>query len=149
MINNLSSTLPQDYNSPKSEASEGNLSRRQRRRVGTEDYTLQSALDFSRSASECPGSRSSTASWYQSPSPAWDAGQQTATPFGFTEKTDAKISSTDSDAPNSNSEEELLSAVGQLSINEEKQIRYHGKASPLYLLRNQEKLDQRNADDIW
>ena len=145
-INSLTTSLPQDYNSPKSEVSEGNVSRRQRRRVGTEDYTLQASSEFSRPASECPESRSSTTSWCQPPSPARDAAQKTA---GFTEKTDTKNTSLDSEAPNSNSEEELLSAVGQLSINEERQIRYHGKASGLYLLRNQERVDQRNEGDIW
>ena len=52
--------------------------------------------------------------------------------------------STDSD-----SEEDVVDAVGQLSINEDEQVRYHGKASGLYLLGINAKEEARNEGGIW
>lgn len=46
-------------------------------------------------------------------------------------------------------EDELAVAVGQLSINEDEQVRYHGKASGLHLLGIKERVDGRNAGGIW
>ncbi|KAF8240532.1 hypothetical protein L208DRAFT_1427978 [Tricholoma matsutake] len=44
---------------------------------------------------------------------------------------------------------ELTGAVGQLSLNEEEQVRYHGKASGLHLLGVKERVDGRNEGGIW
>ncbi|KIM41432.1 hypothetical protein M413DRAFT_18957 [Hebeloma cylindrosporum] len=44
---------------------------------------------------------------------------------------------------------EFAGAVGQLSLNEDEQVRYHGKASGLYLLGNKERIDRRNEGGIW
>ncbi|KAG6826250.1 hypothetical protein H0H92_000574 [Tricholoma furcatifolium] len=49
----------------------------------------------------------------------------------------------------SGSGEDLNGAVGQLSLNEEEQLRYHGKASGLHLLGNRERVDGRNEGGIW
>jgi len=49
----------------------------------------------------------------------------------------------------SGNEDELAGAVGQLSLNEDEQVRYHGKASGLYLLGNKERVDRRNEGGIW
>ncbi|KAF8812811.1 hypothetical protein BYT27DRAFT_7182267 [Phlegmacium glaucopus] len=49
----------------------------------------------------------------------------------------------------SDSEDELMGAVGQLSLNEDEQVRYHGKASGLHLLGNKERVDSRNEGGIW
>ena len=46
-------------------------------------------------------------------------------------------------------EDELALAVGQLSINEDEQVRYHGKASGLHLLGIRERVDGRNEGGIW
>ena len=46
-------------------------------------------------------------------------------------------------------EDELAVAVGQLSINEDEQVRYHGKASGLHLLGIKERVDGRNEGGIW
>ncbi len=46
-------------------------------------------------------------------------------------------------------EDELAVAVGQLSINEDQQVRYHGKASGLHLLGIKERVDGRNDGGIW
>ena len=46
-------------------------------------------------------------------------------------------------------EDELAIAVGQLSINEDEQVRYHGKASGLHLLGASERDDGRSEGGIW
>jgi hypothetical protein len=59
---------------------------------------------------------------------------------------DYRSSSVDS---SSESEVELAGAVGQLSLNEDEQVRYHGKASGLHLLDCKERVDGRNEGGIW
>lgn len=48
---------------------------------------------------------------------------------------------------------DLLDAVGQLSLNEDEEVRYHGKASGLHLLAKAKGSkhgdDQRNEGGIW
>ncbi len=46
-------------------------------------------------------------------------------------------------------ENQLAQAVGELSLNEDEEVRYHGKASGLYLLGEQERIDKRNEGGIW
>ena len=46
-------------------------------------------------------------------------------------------------------EEDLDGAVGQLSLNEDEQVRFHGKASGLHLLAPQERIDGRSEGGIW
>ncbi|KAJ7173068.1 fungal-specific transcription factor domain-containing protein [Mycena crocata] len=43
----------------------------------------------------------------------------------------------------------LAGAVGQLSLNEEKQVRYHGKVSGLHLLARQARTEGQNKGGIW
>lgn len=43
----------------------------------------------------------------------------------------------------------LEDAVGQLSLNEDEQVRFHGKASGLHLLSPQERVDGRSEGSIW
>ncbi|KAF8964723.1 fungal-specific transcription factor domain-containing protein, partial [Flammula alnicola] len=62
---------------------------------------------------------------------------------------DRRSSSVDGDSMTSESEEEFTGAMGQLSLNEDEQVRYHGKASGLYLLGNKERVDRRNEGGIW
>jgi len=152
MLNSRPPSLPppqpaQDYNSPKSEGSEDSIShtRRQRRRMGDEDHPLRAAFQvpISASVASLHGNRG-TAKWYQTPSPTWSFPLP-----GTPDNTERRSSSIDSEALHSDSEEELLNAVGQLSMNEDEQIRYHGKASGIYLLRKKERLDQRNEGGIW
>lgn len=45
--------------------------------------------------------------------------------------------------------EELASAVGQLSLNEDSQVRYHGQVSGLHILGQNDRLDKRNEGGIW
>ncbi|KAF9224716.1 hypothetical protein BS17DRAFT_45386 [Gyrodon lividus] len=52
--------------------------------------------------------------------------------------------STDSD-----SEDDFVDGIGQLSLNEDEQVRYHGKASGLYLLGINAKAEARNEGGIW
>ncbi len=46
-------------------------------------------------------------------------------------------------------EDELAVAVGQLSMNEDLQVRYHGKASGLHFLNASERDDGRSEGGIW
>jgi hypothetical protein len=46
-------------------------------------------------------------------------------------------------------EGDLEEAVGQLSLNEDEQVRFHGKASGLHLLAPQERVDGRSEGGIW
>ncbi|KAH7882909.1 fungal-specific transcription factor domain-containing protein [Phlebopus sp. FC_14] len=55
------------------------------------------------------------------------------------------VASTDSDS----GEDDVVDAVGQLSLNEDEQVRYHGKASGLYLLGINAKAEARNEGGIW
>jgi len=44
---------------------------------------------------------------------------------------------------------DLSQALGELSLNEDNQVRHHGHASGLYLLGDQERLDNRYKGGIW
>jgi len=44
---------------------------------------------------------------------------------------------------------DLQEAVGQLSLNEDEQVRFHGKASGLHLLAPRERTDGRSEGGIW
>lgn len=46
-------------------------------------------------------------------------------------------------------DDDVLDAVGQLSLNEDEEVRYHGKASGLHLLGGKERVDSRNEGGIW
>ncbi|KAI0267274.1 fungal-specific transcription factor domain-containing protein [Gloeopeniophorella convolvens] len=46
-------------------------------------------------------------------------------------------------------EDALVSEVGQLSLNEEREVRFHGQASGLHLLDVKERVDGRNEGGIW
>lgn len=48
----------------------------------------------------------------------------------------------------SSDDEALAGAAGQLSLNEDEEVRYHGKVSGLYLL-NEKRQDKRNEGGIW
>ncbi len=44
---------------------------------------------------------------------------------------------------------ELTISLGQLSINEHEQFRYHGELSGLHILGSHERLDRRNEGGVW
>jgi hypothetical protein len=46
-------------------------------------------------------------------------------------------------------EGDIEEAIGQLSLNEDEQVRFHGKASGLHLLAPQERVDGRSEGGIW
>ena len=49
----------------------------------------------------------------------------------------------------SSEDDELAAEVGQLSLNEEREVRYHGKASGLHLLHVKDRQDGRSEGGIW
>lgn len=108
--------------------------RRQRRRVGDEHYSFQQPCTSSTSA---PGSAV----------PLKDSIRM------FTSQeshlTDVARSPSADSITSISEDEEFLGAVGQLSLNEDEQVRYHGKASGLHLLGNKERIDRRNEGGIW
>lgn len=56
---------------------------------------------------------------------------------------------TSGDSEPSEEEPELPDAMGQLSLNEDEQVRFHSKISGLHLLGQKERIDGRNEGGIW
>ncbi|KAG6817027.1 hypothetical protein H0H87_000651 [Tephrocybe sp. NHM501043] len=117
------------------------LGRRVRRRVGTEDATFYTN-DYSRSDDTSHSSKrheppSSQGAKYN---------PDCHSPYSGSRRR-SSISSVDS--LHSESDGALTGAAGQLSLNEDEQVRYHGKASGLYLLGTQGRVDGRNEGGIW
>lgn len=119
--------------------------RRQRRRIGEHDFSPH-GLHYPTSPNASSASLAHTGSairrrgrsfsqTYSSLSPLHPLNQQ------------RRCSSFDS--LSSDSEDDLTGAVGQLSLNEDEQVRYHGKASGLHILHNKERVDNRNEGGIW
>ncbi|KAF8062419.1 fungal-specific transcription factor domain-containing protein [Lyophyllum atratum] len=119
--------------------------RRTRRRVGTEDVNFHTH-DYPHSRSPAPDS---AVSQRRRGSPSGQRhGYGHGSPYSALSPTRRwSVSSTDS--LSSASDDDLTGAVGQLSLNEDEQVRYHGKASGLHLLGNKERVDARNEGGIW
>ncbi|KAJ7594197.1 fungal-specific transcription factor domain-containing protein [Mycena floridula] len=49
----------------------------------------------------------------------------------------------------SGNEGDIADAIGQLSLNEDEEVRYHGKASGLHLLGVEDRIDRRSEGGIW
>jgi len=129
------------------DADDNNDSRRQRRRVDEGEHS-----PFSNSIFE-PQSRRSSAGYsrsLRSPVPSALVGESRRGDAGsvFRRSSSADAGQMTSDI-DSEEEAEFTGAVGQLSLNEDEQVRYHGKASGLYLLGNKERIDRRNEGGIW
>ncbi|KAG6865247.1 hypothetical protein C0991_004128 [Blastosporella zonata] len=113
------------------------LARRTRRRVGAEDVTFHSN-DHTRTDG------SSSLRRHQSPlSQGVRYQDEIRSPYACSPRR-SSLSSVESQ-----SDGEITGAAGQLSLNEDEQVRYHGKASGLYLLGNRERVDGRNEGGIW
>ncbi|KXN89712.1 Nitrogen assimilation transcription factor nirA [Leucoagaricus sp. SymC.cos] len=93
---------------------------RQRRRLGNEDYPFD---DIN------PGFSSPTSTSASGPNSAGSGSRD--------------------DTHGEDDEEQFTQAVGELSLNEDEEVRYHGQASGLYLLGVQERIDKRNEGGIW
>ena len=128
-------------------SSDDNISlhgRRQRRRVDDNDYSFQQRSTSSTSGprSAVPNKDSTRIFTSQEAYLSLNDIARTSSPW-------RSWSSSVDDSITSGSEDELTGAVGQLSLNEDEQVRYHGKASGLYLLGNKERVDRRNEGGIW
>ncbi|KAF5384170.1 hypothetical protein D9615_003165 [Tricholomella constricta] len=115
--------------------------RRTRRRVGTEDVTFH-PHDYAHSTGSAPDSAVSRRDSPLGQRHVYDAEYRGISPS-------RRWSVSSADSLSSGTGEELTGAVGQLSLNEDEQVRYHGKASGLHLLGNKERLDTRNEGGIW
>jgi hypothetical protein len=62
---------------------------------------------------------------------------------------DSPTTASEEDEGEIEGERNLDDAVGQLSLNEDEQVRFHGKASGLHLLAPQERVDGRSEGGIW
>ena len=128
-------------------SSDDNISlhgRRQRRRVDDNHYSFQQRSTSSTSSprSAVPHNDSKRIFTSQEAYLSLNDIARTSSPWrSWNSSVDDNITS--------GSEDELTGAVGQLSLNEEEQVRYHGKASGLYLLGNKERIDRRNEGGIW
>ena len=130
-------------------SSDDNISldgRRQRRRVDDNDYSFQQRSNTSSTSgprSALPNKDSTRIFTSQEAYLSLnDIAAGTSSPWrSWHSSVDGSMTS--------GSEDELAGAVGQLSLNEDEQVRYHGKASGLYLLGNKERNDRRNEGGIW
>ncbi|KAH0581073.1 hypothetical protein H2248_012207 [Termitomyces sp. 'cryptogamus'] len=111
--------------------------RRIRRRIGAEVETHTNEYTQSRSAahdSSASRSRDSPFGQYS---------------HGHRRSSRRKCSVSSAESSSSLSDEEMNGAMGELSLNEDEQVRYHGRASGLYLLGKKERVDKRNEGGIW
>jgi hypothetical protein len=127
--------------------------RRQRRRIGADDLAfLPNGVYASQSPSSVRMGRTPTTtvpeSAIRSLSPLseynWAGGATQMEAETGQQQTYSPLESLTSD-----SEEDIAGAAGQLSLNEEEQVRYHGKASGLHLLGDKDRIDSRNEGGIW
>jgi hypothetical protein len=135
---------------PTPEVSSGDLvsPRRQRRRIGTEDivYIHDGSVYASQSPSPAvrPAVKMPLGSSLRSLNPDY------RWPSGLTkDETGRRRDSGSTNSMSSESEEDFVGAAGQLSLNEDEQVRYHGKASGLHLLGSKDRVDSRNEGGIW
>ncbi|KAF9563839.1 hypothetical protein CPC08DRAFT_721409 [Agrocybe pediades] len=151
---------------PRSHSSDENYSpggRRQRRRLGDDEYAMNNdftnaaststvslnqlqPIDTASASTSRPNSKRGPQLSYspiQGRFPVRKASRRTL------DGGERRSSSVDENSMTSDSEEAFTGAVGQLSLNEDEQVRYHGKASGLHLLGNKERVDRRNEGGIW
>ena len=123
------------------DVNDNNASRRQRRRVDEGEHSPFSNTRFA------PQSRGSSVGYTRSLRSPVSESRLRDTRSVLRRSSSADAGQTTSD----DSEEEagFAGAVGALSLTEDEQVRYHGKASGLYLLGNKERIDRRNEGGIW
>ncbi|KAI0080455.1 hypothetical protein K474DRAFT_1637713 [Panus rudis PR-1116 ss-1] len=129
--------------------------RRQRRRMDGDEHTAQSPSNTSASGR----SRSPVRYALPPPHPALlSPGSASGGARGVRTSLSPDLQDADGDdesiaaaleGEEGDGEDELAIAVGQLSINEDEQVRYHGKASGLHLLGSNERADGRSENGIW
>ena len=90
-----------------------------------------------------PGSSHSPLSPHTNPNGLSNPNQSRAVSLG------SPITSLSEEDGDIEGEQDLEDAVGQLSLNEDEQVRFHGKASGLHLLAPQERVDGRSEGGIW
>lgn len=128
------------------DADDNNSSRRQRRRVDEGEHSPFSNSMF------VPPSRGSSVGYPRSLRSPVSLSFVNESRGGDTRSVLRRSLSADAGQTTSDDSEEegeFAGAVGELSLNEDEQVRYHGKASGLYLLGNKERIDRRNEGGIW
>ncbi|EAU83952.2 hypothetical protein CC1G_09834 [Coprinopsis cinerea okayama7 len=133
--------------STETQSSDDNQSpgRRQRRRIGEHEFS-SNGLPYPSSAN------ASAASLVLGPNSVRRRGRGYSHTYSSLSPVNPIVGdrrSSSVDSLSSDSEDELAGAVGQLSLNEDEQVRYHGKASGLHILNDKERVDGRNEGGIW
>ena len=135
--------------SASAEVSSGDQHRRQRRRVDNESGARSPSNTSVSGRSQSPAQYACLPphpALLPKPSPATSSFKgKSASP----EAPDVDVDEASEDEYSASGEDELAIAVGQLSMNEDEQVRYHGKASGLHLLGSREREDGRNEGGIW
>ncbi|KAI0694111.1 fungal-specific transcription factor domain-containing protein [Cytidiella melzeri] len=129
---------------------ENDQPRRQKRRVDKDPSGPSSHADSPASTS-LSGRSMSPVQTYPSPHPAL-LNKRSTHSLHNDRSPDLRELATDyesQDEEEESGEDELAIAVGQLSINEDLQVRYHGKASGLHLLNASQRDDGRSEGGIW
>ncbi|KAL1728994.1 fungal-specific transcription factor domain-containing protein [Schizophyllum commune] len=140
-------------------------SRRQRRRVAHDDGMLTPSASgdpyarhnlhrthhsFSSLSVQPPNDPYVSSSDATSPtSPAYQPSFIRRTSLSSRYPTVPQQSSYASDDEDDDTPAAVTSGIGELSLNEDEQVRYHGRASGLHLLSNTERHDRRNEGGIW
>lgn len=144
----LASPIAENALSAAAEISSGDQHRRQRRRIDNDNGARSPSNTSLSGRSQSPAQyaclpphpallskRSPTSSSNKAHSVSPEAPEAEADDF--------------SDGDSGSGEDELAVAVGQLSVNEDEQVRYHGKASGLHLLGSRQREDGRNEGGLW
>ena len=150
--NALTPRIPQRVNSVEDDPLSPS-SRRQRRRLELDVRTENSSLPTNQ---QSLSSHTQAPYTYHSPPSSerqrhgYETSHSQSHPHSAFATRRLSVSSSDtSSAEDGDGDGELAGAVGQLSLNEEQQVRYHGKASGLHLLGVKERVDKRNEGGIW
>lgn len=148
-----SANAPGDGNGAQDLSGEPDQPRRQRRRL---DADADGERTHGRSPSSTTSGRSHSPTYPRvdlapkaSRSSLADVYAGAGSREGLEESFEMQDDESDDDDSSEGGEDDLAIAVGQLSLNEDEQLRYHGKASGLHLLGVNEREDGRHEGGIW
>lgn len=140
-LNSLAVARGQDSQSPSCISPQPSSSGRPMLSLSTGHRRSPNSSEPPRSRQRRTSSRSPSGSFHSLRSSSTGAGTSNAVVGGDPVDEHEKICSTEENA--------LVSEVGHLSLNEEREVRFHGQASGLHLLDVKDRVDGRNEGGIW
>lgn len=140
-LNSLAVARGQDPQSPSCISPQPSSSGRPILSLSTGHRRSPNSSEPPRSRQRCTSSRSPSGSFHSLRSSPAGAGTSSAIVGGDPVDEHEKICNTEENA--------LVSEIGQLSLNEEREVRFHGQASGLHLLDVKDRSDGRNEGGIW